>query len=425
VSRQKHLRPTPLLSGQLQPQLPVLQSEIGTITAPTSASSVNYQFADNWDDPPKLMLFFTCGKTASNFSNPPAGISYGVHAASNDYTSGGQLSDNVATTVARHSTDTKLFTSSSDFSLADYNINGVIANSGLITNLDNSGFTVNWTTANSLAIEFYYIAIGGDKLTDAHSNVILVPGTPPATNSYNIGFQPDAIIAIAHTRTPTFAINNWNPSFSFSDGSNTFCSSPFVLHNDTSPMDITGSFRSDRLVSCVGPGGTENLRGELVSIDPDGYTLAWTAPANPNNYACIIALKGPDVSVGRFTPPATTPFSVDTGINPNLALFHGASLPLAGSIASGQADIHFGTTNGTGAEGGSRCISSLNREVSGAIRGLSPRYDNGRIITRQNSAGTGEADKILFSGFNGTEMEFTSADLVGTPNYDVAYMALS
>jgi len=180
---------------------------------------------------------------------------------------------------------------------------------------DADGFTLDWITPTGEADIVFYIAIGGDDLTDVSVGQFTKKTSIGTDAITGVGFQPDVILIMGEFGT---VLNASSVGGSFFMGCGTGPTSRWVTHGfdeDGVPnMDTGGNQRTDKIIIQTDDGGSLTADADLDSLDADGFTLDYiTADGNANQYS-YLALKGGSYDVGSFNGNTSIGNQAVTGV---------------------------------------------------------------------------------------------------------------
>jgi hypothetical protein len=172
---------------------------------------------------------------------------------------------------------------------------------------DSNGFTQNWNQVTSGALVGYLALAGADK-KNTKTNQFTANTVAGKQQITGVGFKPDLLILYCSERTTNGSSTGLFHSFGAGDSAgNRWVISAEAVNGATmtSTSIIRTGQRTDNIIQNLTTApGTDSL-ADLVSLDPDGFTINWsTAPASAwlVNY---VAIKGPGLRVGNFTKTTT------------------------------------------------------------------------------------------------------------------------
>lgn len=223
--------------------------------------------------------------------------------------------------------------------------------SAILTSLDATGFTLDWTTLTTTSPLYNYLAIGGSDITNVKSGSFAAATSTGDQAVTGVGFQPDVVIFQMVART-TDGVSNANYAYSFgcATGSGEEWSYSMAGVNGSGTMSNAQYFSNTKCIVAVqasSPTTTEAL-ADFVSFDSDGFTINWSdAPASAwkINYLC---LKGGQWFAGSETQKTSTGTKATTGVGftPQGIIFGGQCGTAVDSSASHNRQT-FGVTTGT------------------------------------------------------------------------------
>lgn len=209
--------------------------------------------------------------------------------------------------------------------------NGTIAWAASLVSLNSDGFTLNLTERTTVNAgeggNIYYMALGGDHITEAHAGTVTLGASTGTVAVTDPGFQPTALIVAHHSTTmDTGAQSTSSFGVGITDGSNQFASYGRV--ETGTAILARHSYRTDAISTFWD--GTNAWRHELSSFDTNGFTLnvATAYQDQPHAYLAINA----DIAVAGngIQPDATgTEEKATPGLKPQGVFFcwNGADSP--------------------------------------------------------------------------------------------------
>ncbi len=174
-----------------------------------------------------------------------------------------------------------------------------------LTSLDADGFTLNWTLNEARADIIHYIALGGSDLSRATVGSFTKnagTGNDPITG---VGFQPDFLMLLgSHMTAPDSTIVESQLTLGFASGPTQRASVTVQLEDGAGiGRNTCVQQRADRVYLDLNDNGspcTEDTRFDLVSFDPDGFTVNRELNNASGQLVHYLALKGGQYRVGSF-----------------------------------------------------------------------------------------------------------------------------
>lgn len=190
---------------------------------------------------------------------------------------------------------------------------------GTLTVLDIDGFTLNFT-ANPSANLAGYIAMGGDDITNTHTDHFSTPSITGDFDVTGVGFKPDFVMLAGSNQTAdnAFASKGGMCFGAFnSDGQQAFMA--HVEEDSAATSDTARYQRTDKCLAMFSETDTATLTHEatFVSMDNDGFTINFSTASVANKRISYLAIKGIQTKIGSFTSPTvgTAPVSQEvTGV---------------------------------------------------------------------------------------------------------------
>jgi poly(beta-D-mannuronate) lyase len=224
-----------------------------------------------------------------------------------------------------------------------------------IKTLDSDGFTITWTINNVNVRDIFYIAFGGDDITNAKVGSFATPtagsSTPLNQDVTGVGFQPD-IIFLLGTNQPQSTLdtnNNTGNSISFSAVKS---SSEQALVVNGSRHGLTTSDaaryqRTDKCYAAISQSNATTLESEaafVATLPNDGFRINWTT-ISPSTVSTVfyLAIKGGAWKVGNFNhPTGTTPGNqsiTGVGFQPKGVIFASTAKPTTTSATAIESNV--------------------------------------------------------------------------------------
>lgn len=292
-------------------------------------------------------------------------------------------------------------------------VGGIVAEADLAS-MDASGFTINWSNADSLTYNFLTLA----GIERAVGTFTLTTGTGNQTVN-GLGFTPKAVIFFSACRdTTTGAQADGMLMVGFSDGTNDHCvavqSEDNQGSNDSDKVAV-----SDACIIGLTIAGAVDFEASMSSFASGEFTINKSNGPASNTTIGYIALGG-DITalVGDETSPTTTgnKTTTTTGVDPVVALFISAAQSTGFGAPSAGATISIGMSDGTR----HFCVTDTDENSVGVSNTTSQRESHPIVL--YNSVG-GLLDRGQFSSF-GTEEFVLNWTTVGGTARHFGYLVL-
>jgi hypothetical protein len=299
--------------------------------------------------------------------------------------------------------------------------------SAILTSLDASGFTLDWTTLTTKSPLYNYLALGGSDITNVKSGSFASATATGDQAVTGVGFVPDVVIFQIVNKTSDGAQNaNMGYGIGCATGSGEEWALSIGSTNGSGTMSNTHRFSSTKCI-VVHNSTTMDGLADFVSFDADGFTINWSdAPTSAwkINYFCI---KGGQWFAGTETQKTSTGTKAKTGVG-----FTPAGLILGGlcdttvDSDAGNMRITLGATTGTS---NNVCLWTGDRTSTTSAISNSIHSATKCIIhaTEQTSVSpTTQADAVLssFDG-DGFTLDWTTADATARNFGFLAYAGAS
>ena len=297
--------------------------------------------------------------------------------------------------------------------------------SAILTSLDATGFTLNWTTLTTTSPLYNYLAIGGSDITNVKSGSFAANTSTGDQAVTGVGFVPDVVIFQVVNKTSDGAQNaNSGYGFGCATGVGEEWSMSIGSTNGSGTMSNTHRFSSTKCI-VVHNSTTMDGLADFVSFDADGFTINWSdAPSSAwkINYMCI---KGGQWFAGTETQKTSTgtKATTGTGFTP-LGLILGGLCDTTVDSDAGHMRLTLGATTGTS---NNVCLWTGDRNAV-AVSIVNSIHSATKCIihaTEQTSVSpTTQADAVLssFDG-NGFTLDWTTADATARNFGFLAYAA--
>jgi hypothetical protein len=231
-------------------------------------------------------------------------------------------------------------------------LGGNLRRIGLLS-FDADGWTDTYPDAGSGTIKGHVLMLGGASITNFGILEIATPttGTPPFTQDYTVGFQPDGMI-VCGTYTgaaaPTASTNLSRLTVGLSDMTNNWS---VYSGQGTVPFSRFHRCSDTHCILAGDSDGDLTDSGKWLANHANGPTITWTARNSTARYITLICFKGPIVTVGidttpnGGTPPVTKNLSI--GEVPKALILVGSGLAAVDSTCKNCSSIAFGAASAT------------------------------------------------------------------------------
>lgn len=177
-----------------------------------------------------------------------------------------------------------------------------------INSMDVDGFTLNWTTVDSIFLrDIHYIAFGGDTILDVKSGSSIVPLATGNQSISGLGFKPDLLIFFAFSATTSIESNS-NSNVSGAIGFAANQSQSYIGYRIKN--NVTTTLTKTKLVTdkCFAHLSDTDVfsQASLVSLDNDGFTVNWDTISGTSDYYYYVAISGGAYKTGSFLQPIST-----------------------------------------------------------------------------------------------------------------------
>jgi len=239
---------------------------------------------------------------------------------------------------------------------------------------DSNGFTQNWNQVLNGALN-QYLAISGTDKQNSKTNQFTANIVAGLQSITGVGFKPDLLMLYCSERTANGSSSGLFHSFGAGDsaGNRWVICAEAVNGTMTAGSSIirTGQ-RTDNIIwNLTTTPGTESL-ADLVSMDPDGFTINWSTAPGSAWLVNYVAIKGPGLRVGNFTKAtaaAPTTQLVSVGVQPKGVILVSFEA-VAGTTLNNDLRQAWGFTDGTRQS----CISC--HAVTGVLNTQSKSLNN-------------------------------------------------
>lgn len=389
---------------------------VGTFTKTTSSAPVTQAVAHGLGEAPKAIIIWSAGKSNSTLG-ANARFAFGVSDTSTDRSMSFESDDGVTTTAVQRRVSTGVVT------MVDQT--GTLRAEADLQSVDSTNFTLNWTTNNTSAYIFHFIAIGG---THIQAKVV---GWTMRTSTGNqaitgVGFQPDVVIhahaGSGHTTAPSSTSQHGGFGIGAMDSlGNQWASATFSTDAVTT-TDASRYQRTDRCLVSVGGSQTVGKDATFVSMDSDGFTINYSTANSSAGQVFSLALKGVQAYAGNFdkTTASATASQGVTGVpfRPRLVLFSSVQDI---SRTTGQVHDRYGLGASTVSAEGSVALQDTDGLTTTSVDGVDSIT---KAFTKLNNStpSTDAAVDLTSLDTAGFTLSWTTNDSVAT---EVLFLALS
>jgi hypothetical protein len=311
-----------------------------TAAAPASQSITGIGFK------PKAVIFFWTAQTSTG-NNPEVAVGYGFTTGPLNERAIAMAADDDDTTgdaVRRQSQSNAIIILDPDGT--------EFRAAAELTSFDADGFTINWTTNESVATIIHYIAIGGSDLTNALASSFTITTGAGTQSITGVGFRPDFLMFISMDTTTmdSTLLDTAKASIGFASSPTEEAGIGVAL--SPTGIAISDTFvrqRTDNAIVELTDAGAEDTLADLQSFDSDGFTINKSSSSDATVFH-YLALKGGGYKVGSFnksTGAAPASQSITgVGFKPTGMIL--ASKNLAANTAiEAEGRISFGASDGT------------------------------------------------------------------------------
>lgn len=383
----------------------------GTINVPASTGT---QAIEGLGFSPKAVIFFNCQRTADG-SGPDLQFSCGfVSSGVSQESVHAIYSRDGRTTSSLIRTRTRTLNSGSPppwgiLSLDD--LTPVLA--AQMSSFEADGFIINWITVTP-GIDVYYLALGGDDLTDTLAKTLDMPTVAGDFSTTGVGFKPDCVLL-------------WGTFFSFGNSITadyqsflsfftTADEATAHIHADNAQAtSVTGrTQRTDRTIYQFSADGTSvHAEATFVSMEADGFKLNYSTAPSVASKVSFLALKGGNFFVGNDTQKITTPGTkskTGLGFPPKATLF-GSFNNVASVVRQDNARLSMGV----GIPGGSSSRSTWVGDQDAATTTISNQDIDSTKCLKMLTEGTPTLDAAASFESNdalGFTLDWTTVDAI-------------
>jgi hypothetical protein len=179
----------------------------------------------------------------------------------------------------------------------------VVAQANVI-GFNSDGFALNWTSNTSTPSIIHYLALGGIDITDVRVSNFRA-NTTAVNQTVVAGFQPDFLMFMhASSGNLVGKASHGYMSYGFATSPTERAAIAVTSEDNRNLMDTKRWQRTDRAIIALEPStGAIDAQGDLLSMNPDGFTINWIdSPADPDR-VYYLAIKGGSYGVGSFNTP--------------------------------------------------------------------------------------------------------------------------
>lgn len=371
----------------------------------------------------------TVGATAAGSYQGSGGVMVGISDGTNN------IVNAITSTDGSASSDT--FQTWNNFVAVTHSAPGTQQDTGVATFGASTDFTVNWTNGGTPQTPtFFYIAIGGDDITNAKVMHFNATSSDSGNFGYTgVGFQPDWAFTLSPFKTSTgnnlvYANSSWS---SFMSTSRQWAMA-FVDEDGSNTQDSWKYLRTDFCHLCLTNAGAVNSSADFVQWDSDGFTWNYTNPQNIGNVNGGLFIKGGIWDVGSFTKPTTTGAQDqvitlnDNTLNPRLVMLTSVAQVSHSAPVNQMSTVALGATDGTN-EGA--IWTGCGPDASDPMINASIKLDN-KILrlatanTTHTSSTTNAECSIVTGGSMSTAGQFTLdwTTVDSTTAHEICYIVL-
>lgn len=361
-----------------------LSTKVGSFIQPT-ATNASFAVTGVGFKPKALILFATDQTTTGTGTD----IAYhqGMATSTTNRAAASDTQLTATNTSYRYHNDTKCF--------VVMPTSGTLAVAADLVSFDADGFTLNFSTVDSTARIIGYMALGGTDLTNAFIKEFLPANSTGNQSFTGVGFKPDAIFLISgavSTAPPSGDANDCNIFYGFATSSS---SQKASLAN---PRSGTTSAQQSELILKNSGGSTFTMRGSLVSMDSDGFTINFT-DIGSMKYCYALCLKGGQYAIGAFNQNTSTGNQSVTGLGfqPSGVILSSINATTTASILTTQSRISLGMASSSTARasiwnGGGNAGTQDNNTDTGKVlnmitEGASPTTNTAADFVSMDSGG--------------------------------------
>lgn len=289
---------------------------------------------------------------------------------------------------------------------------------------DATQFTLKWSGPAAPANVVHYAVLGG---TEVRAKIIQwqTPIAPGAKVVTGFGFKPSAILNLyvgAFTETPPPANTiDGDIGWGVADGAGGQWANHVVSRMGLTPTISRRGQSTNGCIYVLGVGDTPNKRASLVSMDADGFTLAFSDSIDQAGHIFTLGLAGLAAKAGTLdkvtgAAPATQSI-LEAGFRPGLVLFSSVQNVAQTVIPPGSRYV-VGASDGT--TQGSAALSDATATAISASAAID--RTNRAFVKMNNDQGVVEAEcSVTALTAEGATLSWSPNDAVAT---EVTYLML-
>ena len=244
---------------------------------------------------PKALIFFTTRKNGvGDQAQAGVGIGFATSSSAMRTMCCESMNNNNPATSTRSLSAIRCFTFVSE--------TGTTLYSATLTSFNPDGFTLDQTVADGAQHTVGFMALGGSDLTSAMTGT-MTPAASTGNQSFTgVGFSPDCVLAM------NIGANGQGGNYNL--GFNIFTSTTnrvnaIASQNNVSPSNTRKVQLNSAYLQTSSTANTTTQLASFVSMDPDGFTLNFSASSNAN-VGYYLALKGAQFAVGVLNQSTST-----------------------------------------------------------------------------------------------------------------------
>ena len=298
-----------------------------TTTVPISISGLGFS--------PKAIIFFATKRIAGGVSSDVA-FSFGFTGGKSGPSMSCQSESGLTTTntCRRYRTHHLIMIMAPD---------GSELYRGNLSSLDQDGFTIQTTKADSTTYRISYFAIGGSDIKEVDSNVFNFNAVGPT--HINVGFQPDVVMMITQC-SPTGGgtlVRGLHNSIGWAVGPEDGESISVNVIDVDGLANTTARryMRSNKCIAAIDSGNSAELLVDFVSFDSTGFNIDVVDVPSPTE-VMYLAIKGGVWKSGTINSKTTTgltPYTV--GVKPK-GIFMLSDMGVSSNTGKTNAKINVG-----------------------------------------------------------------------------------
>jgi hypothetical protein len=389
---------------------------VGSFTKTTSAAPVTQAVAHGLGETPKALIIWGARKTNTTLG-ANAAVAFGVSDTSTERSVSFESNDAAAVSQAQRRISNDMITMVDEL--------GNLRAEADLQSVDATNFTLNWTTNNTSAYIFHFIAIGGTHVQAKVVSWTMATATGDQSIT-GVGFKPDVVIhahaGSGHTTAPSSTSQHGAFGLGAMDAQGGQWAYA-VFSTDASDLTDTSRYsRGDECLLAVGGSQSEVKDATFVSMDNDGFTINYSNANASAGQVFSLALKGVQAQAGVFnkTTSAATASQPVSGVafRPRVVLLAGVQ-DTTRTVASAHTRFAVGASDVT--TEGAIAIHDDDGEDTSSVDGV--HSTTKAYVKLNNDAQTTDAAADLTSlDTDGFTLSWTTNDAVAT---EIFYLALS